>query len=441
MSVEAALLAAGESGAAAIWRTARRDLAGPLRLAVLARDPAVAARFAATLSGDWTVVPREVTPNNLGLLDDLLGVHALIWATPANAPLPAAERALLDTLSTAPGLRAVVITDLALLDRISDDPETEAAEIRARIGRLLPEDWPLRTGLDATPDLRAERTAQVATTLIDGALDRMRERSEELAKESARIDQLLLAEDAALEHTRKDAARVAAHVLSAMRRHTEQLLVDIRDLLVRVEQDLAAQVHGVDDLDLARRALPHWLQHVIDTALDQGLANWRAAVLADLAELDVDTDASDHAELLLPSLHPPPFTRQTGWGRRLAMTAALGGAALLAAAGLWVPTLLALGGSFAWSTWARDTDENASRDGLIDAAREALREMGRSAEQVLNDQLEAMGDELDELQDDREGAMIQAQADLRAELQQAKKTLSGTTAELGVVTAILREAR
>ncbi|MCO4744659.1 MAG: hypothetical protein KC912_07720 [Proteobacteria bacterium] len=440
MSIEEALLAAGETGAAAIWRTSRRDLAGPLRLLVLARDAAVARRLADDLEdATWLIDARQVTEVSLGLLDDLLSVHAVIWATPAHAPLPSAERELLDALTTAPEHRSVVLADRDLLARISDDPATEAEEIRARIAKLLPENWPLDASLTPNDELRAQRTQQVAGTLIDGALAKLDQQADSVRTELAQVATLTEKEDEALERARRDAARVAAHVLAAMRRHTEQLLIDVRDLLVRVEQDLPAQLHDVDDLDLARRALPHWLQHVIDTALDQGLSTWRVAVLADLAELEVDAETTDQAELLLPTLHPPPFTRETGWGRRLAMTAALGGAALLAAAGLWVPTLLAVGSGFAWSTWAGDKDEADTRDALIDGASEALRGMGRDAERVLNEQIEAMAAEQAELQDERTEAAARSQDAFRAELEVAHARLVAQHAHLDSTVKRLKE--
>ncbi|TNE85755.1 MAG: hypothetical protein EP330_24265 [Deltaproteobacteria bacterium] len=439
MSVEEALLAAGEAGAAAIWRSARRDLAGPYRLAVLARDPSVAARFAASLDGPWEVLPREVGAESLGLLDDLLGVHAVIWATPAHAPLPAAERELLGHLRTAPGLRGVALADLALLARISDDPEAEAAEVAARVARLLPEDWPLVEVLSPSEDLRAARTSEVAALLVADALTRVARRDAELTAESERLNELLAAEDEALDQVRRDATRVAAHVLAAMRRHAEQLLIDLRDLLVRVERDLPAQLDGLEDLDLARRALPHWLQHVLDGALHAGLSAWRSAVLADLAELDVDDEASHHAELLLPSLHPAPFAHHTSWGRRLALTAALGGAALLAAAGLWLPSLLAMSSGIAWSSWSGSQEDEASREALITAARDALRQLGEQAERVLSEQLDAMAAELDELGDERTDAAREARRGFREDLQAAATQVSRHRDELAAMRATLEE--
>lgn len=442
MSVETALLEANEAGAAAIWRSARRELAGPLRLGVLARDATVASRLAAHLAdGPWQVVPRQVTASSLGLLDDLLGLHALIWATPAHAPLPAAERELLDQLQTAPELRGVVLADQDLLERISDDPETEAAQISARLGRLLPADWPLLDQLEPTEDLRARRTEEVGVLLVDGALARLDQRRHDLATESARIQELLDAEDAHLDEVRREAQRVAAHVLAAMRRHAEQLLIELRDLLVRIEADLPGQVDGVGDLDLARRALPHWLQHILDQGLDRGLSTWRTAVLADLAELDVDEQDAARAELLIPALHPPPFGQRTGWGRRIALTAALGGAALLAASGLWLPSLLAVGGGLAWSGFGASSEREGSRDALIEGARGALRQLGEQAEAVLNDQLGLLQTELEELDEERHAEAEAERAAFRAELEATAAQLARVDRTLEQTAATLESAR
>src|SRR5690606_23341216 len=105
---------------------------------------------------------------------------------------------------------------------------------------------------------------------------------------------------------RRRGERAAAHMLGAMRRNTEQMLVDLREFLVRLEADLPAQVEAVDDVDVVRRTLAHWLHHVVEAWMSDRLATWRADVLQELLEVQVDEAEIDRAELLVPALHPPP---------------------------------------------------------------------------------------------------------------------------------------
>ena len=203
------------------------------------------------------------------------------------------------------------------------------------------------------------------------------------ATELGRVEGLLAAEEQALEAERKRGRRTAAHLLGAVRRQTERLLVDLRSFLLRLEADLPVQVESVDDLDAVKRTVPHWLHHVVEQWMASRLATWRVDVLTDLAELRLDDDDLDRAELLVPALHPSPVKSEGGWGKRIGITAAVGSGAALLVFGLWLPGLLALTGGIAWSALGRAAAEASTRRGLIDAATDAVRGMGHDADRLL----------------------------------------------------------
>lgn len=429
--IQEALETAGDPAGAFLWRRVCRDLEGDLRVAVVARDEALAGRVIRRLGGvdrvEWIVLRLEggdgedLRPT-LGALDRLLSVHALIWATPATAALGAEERAGMDALADAgaPGRRVLVVADLDLLERMSDQPEAEAAEVHERVRALLPAGWTTRPEPEArawVETARADRLAltrdrrrSVAAVLLREARRRADVAIAQATDELARVSELVRAEAQALDEARRRGRRTAAHLLGAMRRQTERLLVDLRDFLLRLEQDLPAQVEAVDDLDRVRRTLPHWLHHVVESWMSQRLSEWRAEVLVDLSEVGLAEDDLDRAELLVPALHPAPVRAEAGWGQRLGVTATLGSGAAMLVFGLWIPGLLALTGGLAWSVLGRRAAEAGNRRALIDAAVDTVRQMGQDAERLLREQIQTLEDELDRLGEERAAEVERSRA-------------------------------
>ena len=227
---------------------------------------------------------------------------------------------------------------------------------------------------------------------------------------------LLAAEDAALDQARQQGRRAAAHVLGAVRRETEQLLVDLQDFLLALEADLPAQVEAVDELATLRRVVPHWLQHVVESWIEQRLATWRSDVLTDLAEVGLSEEDTAYAELLVPALFPTPVQVEGGWAGRIGATVGLGGGAALALAGLWLPALVAITGGLAWSALGNSARTAATRRKVLDAATTAVRAMGTDAQRLLRDQIRHVSDQLDQLGEERAGELAAARAEARDDL-------------------------
>jgi hypothetical protein len=434
--VATALHEAGEGASAAIWLRACRDLDDGPRVAVLARDPAVAARVARRLEVDhpelrWIAfgfAPDEDEVVPLGSEDRLLGAHAALWITALPAALGAEERLSLDAL-TGPGVpaeRAGALVDARLLALISDDPERELSEIRDRLATLVPAGWQLReepaledfalSCLANVTDLRRDRQRDVARLLLGDALRSATESMEREGSAIAAIDALLEREEDSLVRACRDGERVASHLLGAMKRHAGGLVVDLRTFLTRVEHDLPAQIAGVADVEVVRRTLPHWLHHVVASYVTDRLARWRAEVVADLAEVGISPVDAARAELLVPSLHPPPIRAEGSWGHRLGVSAAIGGGAAMLAFGLWIPGAVALSGGLLWSTLGRDGREADTRDRLLESARTAVRRIGDDAQQVLSDQLTQIEADLAELGAEQARRVETQRGDHRARL-------------------------
>src|SRR5690606_37782359 len=142
---------------------------------------------------------------------------------------------------------------------------------RERVASLVPEGWLLdeestvAARLQELAPRRAalvlERQRAVSRLLLLAALRSLDDRLARAREELERVEELLAGEQAHLDHVRRRGDRAAAHMLGAMRRNTEQMLVDLREFLVRAEGDLPAQVEAVDDVDVVRRTLAHWLNH------------------------------------------------------------------------------------------------------------------------------------------------------------------------------------
>ena len=343
--IQEALAAAGDPSGAFLWRRVCRDLDGDLRIGVVARDEGIVHRLTRAVSTDqrveWVTLRVEgegesLSPT-LGAQDRMLGVHALVWATAATAPLGEEERRGMAALieAGAPKRRAVALADLDLLARMSDEPDREAADVQDRVERLAGSDWSVLRG-DALPawveaaredhtELIQDRRRTVASLLLREARRQALAAVTEAEADVARVADLLHAEDDTLEEARQAGRRIAAHILGAMRRETESLLVDLRNFLVDLEGDIPGQVDAVPRLEAVRRTLPHWLHHVVEAWMEDRLDRWRVAVLEDLAEIDLSQDDLDRAQLLVPAMHPAPVRADGSWGQRIGVTAAVGG--------------------------------------------------------------------------------------------------------------------
>lgn len=435
--IQEALAAAGDPSSAFLWRRVCRDLDGDLRIGIVARDEGVVSRMIRSLQEDdrveWVTLRVEEASESslsptLGTQDRMLGVHALVWATPATAPLGAIERTGMSALidAGAPSRRVVAIADLELLARMSDEPDREAADVLERVSALAGDDWEVLRGDDlrgwvesvrsSHTELITDRRRTVAQLLLRDARRQAAEAVRQAEADVRRADALLASEDEALEEARQIGRRVAAHILGSMRRETESLLVDLNSFLVALEVDLPAQVEAVPRLERVRRTLPHWLHHVVEGWVEERLSRWRVRVLEDLAEIHLDEEDLDRAQLLVPALHPAPVRAEGSWGQRLGVTAAVGGGAAMLLMGMWIPGLLAVTGGIAWSTLGHRAAQASTRRALVEAAVDAVRGMGNDADRLLRDQIKALEDELDGLGEDRAQSLADTQALQRTEL-------------------------
>jgi hypothetical protein len=411
-----ALVRAGDEPTASLWRRLCQALGGPLRIGLVARDLAAARRWsrdhtdpASTI--EWVSILLDDEPDvllDLGGQDRLLGVHALLFLTPMTAPLGQAERQALEGLaaSGSPEARRVAIVDEHLLERLSDDPASERAAVYARVEALVPDGWPVARSIDEwlrglTDDLRhlrARRREAVASFLLASRQTDLDTRTAALHETLARVEADLGREDAALAEERREARRLAAHTLAIVRRQTERLELDLAEFLRQLEADLPAQIHALDDVDLARRTVPHWLTHVVETWMTERLAAWQTAVLDELDELELPDAVG--LELLVPALQPAPVKGEARWTDRLGTTAAFGGAAALLMLGMWIPGFVALAGGFALSSVFRGPTDAENRGKLVATAKLAVRQMGEDASRLLEDQLDRLGAAIDALAED-----------------------------------------
>jgi hypothetical protein len=435
--VQDALDEAGDPAGAFLWRRVCRDLDGDLAIGIAARDDDVGARLGRRISriervevAALRIEEHDDTPRpTLGSLERLFGLHAFVWATPAAAALGGEERAALRAFvrAGAPERRVVVIVDVGLLDGMTDDPDRELEEVVERARTLAGPAFQVLTEKEVRAwieqartdrvELASERRRAVAGSLLRDARKRANQAVTQADAELARVEALLAAEDQALEAERVRGRRTAGHLLAAVRRNTEQLLLDLREFLVVLEGDLPRQIEAVPDVATIRHTLPHWLHHVVGAWMIDRLARWRVDVLADLAEIRLDEGAIERAELLVPALFPSPVRGDPAWGQRIGVTAAVGGGAALLLFGLWVPGLLALGGGIVWSALGRSAAMAHTRRALTDAAIDAVRRMGADGDRLLRDQISALQDELERLGDDRADALRKGRTDTRAALE------------------------
>lgn len=452
--LESALREAGDLASATIYRRVAAELAQGLRVAVVASHSGTAARLARELQerfAEIVLIPVEVDPEEgpgLGAEDRLLGVHAALWATPVTAPLGQGEREVLPTLEgLAPRRRAVVLADAHLLERMSDDPAAEAAEVRARLEDLVPDGWDLldpteltawleRCGAQRT-DLTEARMGEVGARLVAEALATHARAAQAEAGAIDELQRLLGLEDEALEQERRKGARVAAHLLASMRRHTEELLLDLRAFLDELDADLRPQLEAMSDVDLARRTLPHWLHHVVERWVAERLDAWRIELLGDLRDASVDEEEAHRAELLVPALHAGTMPGDPAWGQRLGVTAAVGGGAAMLALGLWIPGAVAVAGGLAWSAVGRPSRKARTREVLLDAARSALRRMGEDADRLLREQLTQAETQLAAMGEERAASLADQRAAERARLEERLGFHRARAAEIAAVSESL----
>lgn len=431
-TVELALAQASEHASIVLWRRIAAELQTGPRILIIGRDAGVVQRFAEpirAIDGRITVVTAVVAAEGevlpLHAQDLLLSAHGVLVPTPVSAALSKEERHLVHLLGLhgAPSARAVALADVALLGKLSDDPEREALEVRHRAEKLVPTGWALpddpgitawvRQIGDEVALLTPRRLDEVGGLLLREALVRAEHRLVDAAARVEQIDQALRKEDVELEQIRLAAERIAAHQRAIVKRHTEALLVDLRDFLGVLEADVPAQVQAVAEVAQARRALPHWIQHVSDQWIRGRLGSWRLAVLADLESLSIAEADGVYAELLLPSLHPPPVATDSPWARRVGTTAAVGAGAVLLAFGLWIPGLLALGGGLAVTALSTTGTDEEQRLKLAQAGAQAIRAMARDAEGLLGEQIAHLEQDLAGLGQRKAQAWAEARVDVR----------------------------
>ncbi len=449
--VQQALDAAGDATSALLWRRVCHDLHGPLTVGLLAADDAslrALRRHVESMGRTdvrWVEIPvdDDASAPSLGVEDRLLSCHLLAAATPYPRALGAQERARLAALGPlAPGRRQVVLVGRELLDRLSDRPTEEAAEVLERALAVAPDGWPvlpehalaswLQPLLADRGPLARARSVEVARLLLDGARSSLDEERAALQGELDELTTLLGAEDDALDAARREGRRTAAHVLAAVRRHTDTLLVELRAFLTELERDVPAQADTVESLPVLRRTLPHWLHHVVEGWLTERLDRWRVELAHDLEEVGVDRALAARAELVVPSMAPGPVHADGSWTSRLGATAAMGGGAALLLAGLWFPALLAVTGGLAWSTLGRTARDAESRRNIVDAAVEALRAMAADAERLLSDQLDHVEGQLAELESEAARDHSEARRAIRERLEARRAATSDALAALHV---------
>ncbi len=418
MSMETWLREEGDAAGELLWRRQAEALAGPLRIGVAGCDPGVVGRVAQRVGPSAVPVVVDAGGVPAGVEDRILGVHALLWVTPAGAVLGAEERGILDILRGVPDDRVLVLGDLHLLERLVDDPEAEQAELIARAEAVSP--WGVvddavawARAREADPELRERRRRSLARLLGDDARTRAiaRKASAEAAMETHRA--ALAADDERIDGVRRDAHLAAGHLLGAQKRRVEELLVALTSFLVELERALPAEIDGVADPDLAQRALPHWLASVVGGWLGDRLEEGAAAVRADLAGVVSEEDLAAVA-LVLPAVHPAEIRGEAQWGSRLGSTAAFGGGAALVLLGLWIPGLVALAGGVALSAAGERGRAEATRERLVETGTVAIRRLGEDAGRLMREQLGWIGREIERLAEVRVDVARQARADLRA---------------------------
>ncbi len=134
----------------------------------------------------------------------------------------------------------------------------------------------------------------------------------------------------------------------------------------------------------------------------------------------MDGDEAARVDLLVPSLQPSVAREDGAWGARLGATATLGGGVAMLFVGLWIPAALAVSGGLLWGALAERSRQARGRETLLDAARDAVRRLGRDADELLRDQLTALEAGLDAAVAERSARAEEAGAATRADLEQQR---------------------
>jgi hypothetical protein len=455
--VQRALQDAGDHAGAFLWRRLCRDLDGGLRVTLAARSRVPIRSLEEQLDTPHVVETIAMTDGDdeaagLGIQDRMLGCHAVLWVTPYSTALGSGERERLAELVQlgAPTARAVVLEGAELLARLSDDPDAEGHDVRQRVRSLLGDEWVLlevdevaawldARAADASGNAKGRRR-EVARVLLRDAWARASDAHTRAEGLLAAAESQLTAEHAVIDGARQRGRRIAAHMLAAVRAHTESLLVDLRDFLVQLEARVPAEVGTLDDAEQVRRVLPHWLHHVVESWMTDRLGSWRAAVLTDLAEVHVTEDEVPAPDLLAPALHPAHVHGERDWSGRLAATAAVGGGAALLVFGQLLPGLLAITGGIAWSAMSRRARSSENRRLLIESAQAALRQMGQEADGMLRDQLVQIEADLSRVADAQAKDTAAARAEYRADLHSRRDREAGLVEQAAAARADLLSA-
>lgn len=426
------------------WLHAAQHLAGPVRIGVVATDTALRDRAVLRLRTEHPAVhwepltlPADPEAVDLGTRTRSLGVHALIWVTPASQPWTDRDRTAYAAADAwpRPERTAIWVTEWALIARMADDPDAESAEVMGRVRDRLGDagcvvdDAEVVTWVDGTTrgmsDLHVQRSQQVSAALIADAQARLDTQLGVIASQLADVESALKAEDAAQEHIRKQAQRAATLVLATVKRNTEALMVDLGAFLVALEQRLPEEVEAVGDLALAQRLLPHWLQAVVERWTRDRLARWRLQVNQDIEALPLDEGDLRSVALVTPYLHPGPVHLPDDWTTKLGTTATLGGATVLLVMGLWLPGIVAAGGGLLWSQLRPMRNVEAHTEALVRAGQQRLQRMHCESHAALSDQVERLDDTLRQLGDERAADFAQTRLTVRETLQAQAKDLAG----------------
>lgn len=418
--------------AAALERISEQRRAGPSVL-VISPDPARNARHAESLSAVAATITTQVVDGPVDPRDEhLLATDLLVWATPATAPLPKHERDLLASLDASglPTVRAAMLADAALLARVSDDPETEAADVRARLAGLLPEGWAVLTDAEAVGTHLAAIDRAAADPRIGEALLRLgRERvavsTAELDARIAALQERLEEEEAAVETIRSGVSRAAARLLAVARRHGDALVVDLHRFVEELQEALPAELQAMADARQTRTALPGWLQHVVETFLGERLADAHAAILSDLEGAELGEEDLREAVMVLPAFDPELIDDDGDWRAKVAATGAVGGGAALLWYGAWLPGVIALTAGIAWTSVLRRTQADPSLDELVRDARGILRDLLRQADEAVQAHLANLEAHLGALAGQKADAASQASEALRTAWQVEREDLDG----------------
>jgi hypothetical protein len=353
--IETALGQAGDFAGAALWRQAIAHLSSGVRIGVLGVDPRSVRDAVAALPDTVTAVPLVVHDNADAIAESLLGVHAVVWATPATGPLSATERlAMQDLDSCSPTKRAVVLTRLTLLSHLRDAPEVEQRAIEARVDALCrngwvcphsPQDW-VEALLNNRSALTAECRVRVAIVVLTNARVHTDLDLADMDRTHARLHDDVNRLRSQDEDARGQANETARHVLGSLVRHTTGLTRRWRAFTTELYTALPTELATVEPGDVHADVVSAWLAHVLDTWLTQASTQWEQDLASDLEGV-----ASKRWLSALHLLNAPVtvsgVARTPGWPHRLLVTGALGGGATLAVAGLWTPGLTLVAGGAA----------------------------------------------------------------------------------------------